>query len=302
MGDLDWIAVDWGTTHLRVWAMSTSGDVLAQAASDDGMGRLSQDGFEPALLALIDPWLSGRTRILACGMVGAKQGWQEAPYQTVPAKPSALAPMRVTATRDPRLDLWIVPGLSQSSPADVMRGEETQIAGAIAMAPNFDGVLALPGTHTKWAHISAEEVVSFQTYMSGELFSLLSEHSVLRHSVAAESLDKDAFLDAVSDSLSRPERLAARLFSIRADATLNGTDPAISKARLSGFLLGAELAAARPYWLGQEVIVAGAGALAALYGAALSAQGVSARVIEADPLTLRGLTHLRHIVWEDVTP
>ncbi len=80
---------------------------------------------------------------------------------------------------------------------------------------------------------------------------------------------------------------------------MNGTAPALSRARLSGHLIGAELAAARPYWLGQEVVVAGARALAGLYGDALSAQGASARVIEADPLTLRELTHLHQTVWED---
>ena len=290
----DWIAVDWGTTHLRAWAIGPDGTVRAKAASDAGMGRLARDGFEPALLDLVEDWLgSGPTPILACGMVGARQGWQEAPYVAVPSKPAELVPMRVTAAMDRRLAVWIVPGLSQAGPPDVMRGEETQIAGFLATEPGFDGILCLPGTHTKWVHLSAGEVVSFQTVMTGELFDLLSRQSVLRHTVGGETLDPGAFAEAVSDTLSRPERLAQRLFSIRADATLNGTSAPVSRARLSGTLIGAELAATRAYWLGQQVVVAGAPALADLYARALAAQGVPARARDAGPLTLAGLAHIR---------
>jgi 2-dehydro-3-deoxygalactonokinase len=290
----DWIAVDWGTSHLRAWAIGAEGQIRAQAQSDAGMGGLGRDGFEPALLDLVEDWLgAGPTPVLACGMVGAKQGWQEAPYVRVPAKPIDLVPMRATAPRDPRLALSIVPGLSQASPPDVMRGEETQIAGFLAKEPGFDGILCLPGTHTKWVHLSAGEVVSFQTCMTGEMFDLLSNQSVLRHSVAAPTLDPAAFADALSEIMSRPERLAQRLFSIRADATLNATAPEIARARLSGALIGAELAASRPYWLGQEVVVAGAPALADLYAKALAAQSVTARAVDAAPLTLAGLARIR---------
>ena len=290
----DWIAVDWGTTHLRAWAIGADGAIRARATSHAGMGGLQREGFEPALLDLVKDWLgAGPTPILACGMVGAKQGWQEAPYVSVPAKPAELQPMRVSVAQDKRLAVFIVPGLSQSSPPDVMRGEETQIAGFLAAEPGFDGILCLPGTHTKWVHLSAGEVVSFQTAMTGELFDLLSSRSVLRHSVTASELDGPAFLDAVGDALSRPERMAQRLFSIRADATLNGTSAAVSRARLSGTLIGAELAATRPYWLGQDVAVAGAPALADLYARALSAQGAAARALDAGPLTLAGLAHIR---------
>lgn len=290
----DWIAVDWGTTHLRAWAIGGDGSIRAEAVSSKGMGALSRDGFEPALLDLVEYWLgAGKTPVLACGMVGAKQGWEEAPYIPIPAKPAELMPMRATAPRDPRLSLDIVPGLKQATPPDVMRGEETQIAGFLAREPGFDGILCLPGTHTKWVHLSAGEVVSFQTCMTGEMFDLLSRQSVLRHSVGGDALDADIFAEAVSDTLSRPERLAQRLFTIRADATLNGTGATVSRARLSGALIGAELAATRPYWLGQQVVVAGAPALADLYARALATQGAMVRSMDAAPLTLVGLARIR---------
>ncbi|MDG4647163.1 2-dehydro-3-deoxygalactonokinase [Roseibacterium sp. SDUM158017] len=290
----DWIAVDWGTTHLRAWAMAEDGTHKAEARSDDGMGVLTRAEFEPALLRLVEPWLGSRTvPVLVCGMAGSRQGWTEAPYVSVPAKPGELAPVPVE-TRDTRIRVSILPGLSQSSPSDVMRGEETQIAGFLAQSPGFDGILCLPGTHTKWVHLSAEEVVSFQSFMTGELFELLSERSVLRHSVRAVETDPEAFAEAVADTLSRPERLAQRLFSIRAETVLTGLGPEAARARLSGLLIGAELAGARAYWLGQEVVVAGAPALSALYAAALSAQGVAVRTLDADPLTRLGLAK----TWE----
>ncbi len=297
----DWIAVDWGTTHLRAWAMSDDGTVRAEARSDDGMGHLARDAFEPALLSLIEPWLgSGPMDVLACGMVGSRQGWAEAPYVAVPAKPAVLSPVPV-ATRDARLRVSILPGLKQISPPDVMRGEETQIAGFLAAAPGFDGVLCLPGTHAKWVQISAEEVVSFRTFMTGELFDLLSGHSVLRHSIAEDGSDAAAFQEAVSDTLSRPESLAQRLFSIRAGQLLEGIGGDIGRARLSGYLIGAELAASRPYWLGQDVVIAGAPALTKAYAAALATQGVTARASDADPLTRLGLMRARSAMTENAS-
>lgn len=287
-----WIAVDWGTSNLRAFAMGPDG-VLAEAASGDGMGTLSREGFEPALLRLVGPWLSGPVEVIACGMVGSRQGWHEAPYRAVPCVPVDAATLTAVPTGDARLRLRIVPGLKQVSPADVMRGEETQIAGALALRPGFDGVLCLPGTHSKWVHVSAGEVVSFQTCMTGELFALLSGQSVLRHGMTGEGFDDVAFDAALSDALSRPERLAARLFGLRAEGLLAGLAPAAARARLSGLLIGIELAATRPYWLGQPVTIIGADRLSGLYARALAAQGVAAQAIPAAEATLAGLALAR---------
>lgn len=288
---MDWIAADWGTSHLRVWGMRGA-DVVAEAQSDAGMGSLAPHEFEPALLALVGGWLSDAgTEVIACGMVGARQGWAEAPYRAVPCAPVDRGGLMPVAARDARLRVALVPGLMQARPADVMRGEETQIAGFLARRPQFDGVLCLPGTHSKWVRISAGEVVSFQTFMTGEMFALLSRQSVLRHGL--EGWDDDSFDAAVSDTLSRPETLAARLFGIRAGGLVAGLSPAAARARLSGLLIGAELAAARPYWLGQAVAVIGSDALATAYVRALAAQGVVAQAEPGSALVLAGLRALR---------
>lgn len=293
----DWIAVDWGTSNLRAWAMGPDGP-LAQASSDDGMGRLTREAFEPALIRLIEPWLPEQPvadqpmPVIACGMVGSRQGWQEAPYRAVPCVPLDAGQVTRVVTLDPRLSVTIAPGIKQMSPADVMRGEETQIAGALALDPEFDGVLCLPGTHTKWVRISAGEVVSFQTFMTGEMFALLSQQSVLRHGMTGDGWDTAAFAQGLDDGLSRPERIAALLFSIRAEGLVAGLAPAAARARLSGLLIGTELAAAKPYWLGQSVSIIGTATLSAAYAQALASQGLDARTLPADDCTLAGLTAL----------
>ncbi|MBC7479639.1 MAG: 2-dehydro-3-deoxygalactonokinase, partial [Pseudorhodobacter sp.] len=168
-------------------------------------------------------------------------------------------------------------------------------AGALALNPGFDGVICAPGTHSKWMQVSAGEVVSFQTYMTGELFALLSTQSVLRHSMTTdgtEPWDDAAFDGGLSDALSRPDRIAARLFSLRAEFLLHGMTPPQARARLSGLLIGIELAGSKPYWLGQKVILIGAPALAANYIRALGAQGLTAEILDATACTLAGLTAL----------
>ncbi len=288
----DWIAVDWGTSNLRVWAMAQDA-ILAEATSDEGMGRLTQAEFEPALLRLISPWLgAGVTPIIACGMVGSRQGWLEAGYRSVPCPPVDGAGMAQVPVSDPRISVHIAPGLKQLKPADVMRGEETQIAGALALNPGFDGVICLPGTHSKWAHISAGEVVSFQTFMTGELFDLISNQSVLRHGMAGGGWVDTAFDTALSDALSRPERIGAALFSLRAEGLIANLTPAAARARLSGLLIGVELAASRPYWLGQAVTLIGSSTLARVYARALKLQGAEARILPGPECTLAGLASL----------
>ncbi|WP_238366690.1 2-dehydro-3-deoxygalactonokinase [Mesobacterium pallidum] len=287
---LAWIAVDWGTSALRAWGLDAGGSVVQSARSDRGMGQLAPEGFEPALLELVGDWLPEGivTQVVVCGMAGARQGWVEAPYAAVPCAPTGDGVMQAP-TRDPRLSVRILSGLSQAAPADVMRGEETQVAGLLATRPKFDGIVLLPGTHTKWVHVSAGEVVSFRSFMTGELFALLSTQSVLRHSLGAETPDLAAFDAAVAATLSRPERMAAELFSIRAADLLLGQPGGAAWGRLAGLLIGAELAATRAYWLGQQLAVLDNGAQADLYARALEAQGAVILREAAAAMTLAGL-------------
>lgn len=285
----DWIAVDWGTSNVRAWAMGGDGAVLAEAGSDRGMGTLTRDQFEGALRDLVGRWMAhGPVPVLACGMVGARQGWVEAAYAPVPGPP--LSPNLTAAPcATPGLSVRIVPGLCQADPPDVMRGEETKLAGLLAREPDFDGVVLMPGTHPKWVRLSAGEVVGFRTSLTGEALAALSGHTVLRHSVGGEGWDEDAFLAGVAEGMARPEALLARLFGIRAEGLLRGLDPAAARASLAGLLIGCDLAGARGWWLRARVALVSTGAVGASWRAALAAQGAPVEEHDATLCTLDGL-------------
>jgi 2-dehydro-3-deoxygalactonokinase len=291
LNGMAWIAADWGTTNLRVWAIGANGRALAEASSDKGMSGLERDGFEPALIELIGNWLpnADATLVIACGMVGARQGWIEVPYRQAPCTPFSAEQIGVPDVRDPRLKVRVLPGIKQIAPADVMRGEETQIAGVLLQHPGFDGVICLPGTHTKWATIAAGTIVNFRTFMTGELFNLLSKSSVLRHSLDDASWDATEFARSAQLAATDPQGFAGRLFGIRAEALLSGLTPAMANARLSGTLIGAELAAARSHWLVHDVLIVGNGTQANLYWKALSTLGKVSQTSDASSVTLAGL-------------
>jgi 2-dehydro-3-deoxygalactonokinase len=295
-----WIAVDWGSTNLRAWRMD--GDtMLAEARSDtDGANALTPDRFEGALLRLVAHWLTDApVTVLICGVAGSREGWRETPYTRVPCNPAALRPHPV-ATRDPRLRVHIIGGLDQITPrAAVLRGEETQIAGFLAQTADFDGVICLPGTHTQWVHVSASEVISFQSFMTGELFALLGSQSILRCSVGTEGWDDATFLAGIEATLARPDHLSALLLTLRADDIVRGADAGHATARLSGWLIGAEIAAAKSYWLGRQVALVGSDGLCRRYASALSAQGVPTTIHRSDELVRAGLCAAKNELSKD---
>lgn len=287
-----WFAADWGTTHLRVWAMDNHGKIVAHRQSGKGMGCLARSEFEPALLELIEDLLtdSGPLRVVICGMAGSRQGWQEAPYLATPCAPPGLETATRVESADSRISVFILPGVKQLDPPDVMRGEETQIAGFLASEPDFTGTLCLPGTHTKWVPIRNGSIESFQTFMTGELFSLLSKQSVLRHGLSKSDWDESEFVPAVVKTATDSASLAAHLFGIRAGGLVAGLAPGAARARLSGYLIGAEIAAAKPVAGSRGIIILGSDQIAGTYSRALDALGIPARMANADDCTLRGLT------------
>ncbi len=280
----DWVAVDAGAEGLRAWAMQ-GGRAVAQVQQAGSNARdLTAGGLRPALQDLTAGWqLGSKTPVVICGPL---EGGAAA-LRAVPCTPLGES---LPCANDTASPLYPVPGLRQKSPADVMQGGETRIAGFLALNPGWDGVICLTGPHSIWAEVSAGEVVSFQSFMSGELVTLLREHSTLRPALAQATIDMADFGAAVSDSLSRPERLAARLLAIRSGHLSGSAAEGAALAQLNGLLIGAELAAARPYWLGQNLALIGAPEQTRLYAAALEAQGAPATVAEAARMALAGLT------------
>lgn len=288
---------DWGTSSLRLWAVDPAGRVLAERRSGQGMGGLAPEAFEPVLREHLAALAAGDAPVLLCGMVGARQGWREAPYVALPADLGAIcdAAMPVGLAD---VDLRILPGLSAAEPADVMRGEETQLLGVLAGSPGLSGVVVLPGTHCKWVWLVEGHISRFETVMTGELFALLAGQSVLRHSVdLAAPFDDAAFANGVARGLAAPQRLTRSLFGVRAATLLQGLGSAAATARLSGLLIGAEIAGAGPLTGGVTLVASGA--LAERYGQALDVAGVSATLVDAEAATRAGLMHAAGRLWPD---
>lgn len=291
MKHAEWIAADWGNTNLRLWALGRKDEVIAERSVAEGLSTLESADWEPILVRACEDLLApGRqTQVVICGAAGSRGGWHEVPYRTVPCPPNGGASAVRVSTGDERLDVRILPGVKQTEPPAVMRSEETQVAGFLSLSPDFDGVVCLPGTHTKWVHVSAGEAVSFMSAMTGEIFNLLSTRSILRRTIAPEGHDRAAFLDGVEASFRDPAKLLSALISLRARAMVAGLDPVSARSYLSGLLVGADLTSARAYWLGRDVAVIGAEPIASNFATALEAQGVSVRQVDGKAMALAGL-------------
>ena len=295
------VVVDWGTSSFRGWLMS-NGEVLAQSRSGEGMLHCAGGaGFAPALrdhLARLDA--PEGAPVLICGMAGARQGWVEAPYLKVPTRLDALheGAIRVDAAGDIR----ILPGIAQAQAdqPDVMRGEETQLLGVTE--PDFTGLVCIPGTHSKWVRIEDGRIVEFSTYMTGELFSVIRQHTILAHAVdttGPPAIDSVPFRAGLSTALAEPTALTASLFRLRAAQLLAFEQRADGAARLSGLLIGTELAdAVRRYGPSRSVRLIAAGALGRLYEAALTAQRVEVTSVDAEQASRLGLAKAAIKIWE----
>ncbi len=298
------IAIDWGTSRLRAWLVDSGGRVLAERASDKGIGALS-GGHEAAFAEITAEW--PKTPAILAGMIGSRQGWREAAYVPCPAAVIDIADRLLRFRTAAGQDIAIVPGLMAKAPerdGDVIRGEETQLIGLADSEPDFAGLAILPGTHSKWAGIDRGTVTTFQTFISGELFALLAQQSFLRHSVAEGIADLAAVPDftlAVTRMVRERLPFAAALFSVRTRALLADVPPETNLAYLSGLVIGGEIAAAIAGGLltaGAPVRIVASASLANAYRTALTVAGVNAEVRDGGTLVLAGLKHVaRTIGW-----
>ncbi|MCP4315637.1 MAG: 2-dehydro-3-deoxygalactonokinase [Hyphomicrobiales bacterium] len=288
------VAIDWGTSSFRIWLMSGDGSALAERRSDEGMTHAATTGFSKVMEAHLQALQAPASLpVVICGMAGSRQGWTEARYLTVPAKLCDIVEKAVRVEGAQR-DVRILPGLAQRDPErfDVMRGEETQLLGEFA-GDQSSGLACMPGTHSKWVRIAAGRVTEFSTYMTGELFGLIARQSILRHAVGnIDTCDPGsaAFLGAVKEARDNPAGVSRLLFSIRAGQLLNGQDAASSYERLSGLLIGWEIAAARAeFGTGDKIHLVASGKLFRLYDAAFRSLGLKVPAIDADDAVLKGL-------------
>lgn len=276
MSDGRLIALDWGSTRLRAFLLGADGAVLATRQSDHGASTLSgAEAFAQALAAATRDW--PELPVLACGMVGSQHGWREAPYAPCPADAAALARQALQVHER----FWILPGLMHDgAQPDVMRGEETQIVGALALHPELaeQACLVLPGTHSKWARVEAGRVTGFATHMTGELYALLRQHSVLARLMPADTaaaLSSEGFLAGV-DAAREDGALSHQLFAVRTLGLFKRLAAEQLPDYLSGLLIGHEIANELEAGTPERLALVGDPALCGRYALALGRFGIGA--------------------------
>ena len=300
-------AVDWGTSSFRLWLLDRAGIVLAERRSGEGMLTAASEGFGQILEKhLAAAGAAASLPVIICGMAGARQGWIEAPYVTVPAGLDGLLAGAVPVPGQNAREILILPGLAQRDEAapDVMRGEETQLAGIAPLFAAGRHVVCMPGTHSKWVAADDGTIEGFRTWLTGELFSVLSKQSILRHSLGEAATpplpDDPLFLAACDRALEQGGDIGSSLFRIRAATLLQDQKPEAAAANLSGLLIGAEIASALrvyPAAAGKIILVA-SGALGSLYEASLKRAGCAVLHADADEAVRAGLFEAaRRLGW-----
>jgi 2-dehydro-3-deoxygalactonokinase len=296
--ETEWVAVDWGTSNVRAWGIASDGGHTFETESDKGMGKITRADYPEVLAGLIGEHAASDTPVVICGMAGARQGWLEAPYLDTPADLTALARSAVQPSGT-ALPVRILPGVCQREVGreDVMRGEETQLLGLLGVRPGFEGTVILPGTHSKWVELRGGRVVRFQTAMTGELYEVLSQHSVLRHSFTSGAIDgpeiEDGIAAGMHAGIETPSLLTSLLFRTRAAALLSSKGADWCSGYLSGLLVGTEIGGHRD-WLGPDPVpLIGSARFGRLYSAALKLVGVVGEPIDATDVTIAGLKQAR---------
>ncbi|HEX6740293.1 MAG TPA: 2-dehydro-3-deoxygalactonokinase [Sphingomicrobium sp.] len=278
------IAVDWGTTNRRAYRIDSSGERRDEFEDSKGVLSIPSGAF-PAAVAEIRDRLGDRPMLLA-GMIGSNRGWVEAPYVPCPAGIDALADKLVWAGEREA----VVPGVSYvgDNRADVMRGEEVQLLGAVAAGlVDPDALVCHPGTHNKWVELRGGRIHSFRTVMTGELFNLLKEHSILSDLLGGEVGLNDAFCAAARYAVDN-EALPAELFAVRARVLLGQANKVDAASYTSGLLIGTDVRIGLSYPTAAEVVVIGRPDLTRLYAAAIAQAGRSATELDGERCFLAG--------------
>lgn len=270
------IGLDWGTTSCRAYLIGGDGVVFDRQTDGPGILKVEQGHFGPWLDSMIGGWIAthGPAPVILSGMIGSRQGWKEAPYASCPAGADDI--VKALATIEwAELSIALVPGLSTENDGmpDVMRGEETQVFGALASSGHGEGLFLLPGTHSKWAEVRDNRIVSFRTFMTGEVFGALKDHTILGRLIH-EGADPDAFARGVREgaTLGSAGALLNRVFATRTYGLMDRLPGTALSDYLSGLLIGAEVAEATQQTAAPITIIASP-ALAQRYTDALRLLG-----------------------------
>jgi len=276
----DYIAIDWGSSHLRAW-LYRSGQCADSLQLPYGVSRLVDQTARDVFGLYIQPWRGNDALpVVMAGMVGSDAGWQTVPYLACPVSLQALSAQLFEVAPQ----VWIVPGLN--TPHNVMRGEETQLLGAMQLIP--DTCYVLPGTHSKWVQVAEGAVSGFTTAMTGELHHLLMQYSLIGRGLPPQQDDSQAFQAGLRRGLESPA-LVNRLFEARARRVLGEVAPGSVSDWLSGLLIGAEVMAMCSELSVSKVTLVGNESLCRRYWLACEQAGVTVNEIAGDAAFQQGI-------------
>ena len=286
------IAVDWGTSSFRAYRLAADGRIEERREAPLGILSVAAHDFAAALEGQVGDWVSaGDAPVVMSGMIGSRQGWQEVPYAACPAGFDEIAlGMKVVHWGKDR-SAFIAPGVAcfdASGIPDVMRGEEVQILGALEEMASQSALICLPGTHSKWVRVTDGRIVSFSTHMTGEIYALLREQSILSRLMTDDALTPHLFDQGVRRAR-EAGGLLHHLFGVRSLGLFEQIPAPGLASYLSGILIGHELASAAPK--AKAVDLLGSAQLTALYASALRAAGIAPRVLDPHAVA-RGLFRL----------
>ena len=287
-----WVALDWGTSNFRAYLMDNN-DIIDKVSTQEGMKFVYNKNFEKTLIKNITTWNQkfDFKVVIASGMVGAKQGWIEVPYINSPCDIRNLNFKTLNILDDTYVH--ILSGVSQSNPSDVMRGEETQIAGFLLNNIDFNGSICLPGTHSKWVNLNGYDIQKFTSFLTGELYEIVKKYSILKHSLNTTKLDDEIVKTAANLILENPSFISNKLFEIRAENLLKNSNQKSNNSKLVGYLLGIELSGSRTYWEDKDLVIIGSSNLNKYYELILNGRSKSIQLFNSNDMVLNGLSFFK---------
>lgn len=289
------IGLDWGTSAFRAYRFDVRGAVVERRTAPRGILQVEGGTFETALEGEIGDWLADApdAPLLASGMITSRQGWVEAPYVACPAGADQLAAGLVHHATGTGRPIRFVPGISvigEDDVPDVIRGEETQVVGALAETAGA-ALMVLPGTHSKWVVVEAGRITTFATFMTGELFAVMKAHSILGRLMSGDGFDATAFARGLRYAGEGGGGLLRRLFSARTLGLFDRLPAEAIGSYLSGLLIGTEIEETRAWRsreASREVTVIASPDLAERYRGALEIKGLRPQ-LAVDDAAARGL-------------
>lgn len=289
------VAVDWGTSRLRAALLDETGEVLERSSADEGIMHVEGGRWAETLDRHVGGWLRQKPsmRVVMAGMIGSRNGWVEAPYAECPADWSEIAAKMALVRRADGGEVWIAPGLftrNADGIPDVMRGEETLIAGSHVA----EGVMVTLGTHCKWATLKDGRIETFASFMTGEFFSALKDHTILGR-LAENPEDNAGFVKGLT-AAKRKGGLLHTAFQTRTTVLLGDMPGTQVDPFLSGLLIGSEilggLELTRP---DGHIHLMASGPRGELYRQTLQAHGYKVTMHDPEHALIAGLARLMHL-------